>query len=155
MNALARRFATLATGLAALGLAGCGNGGVPEVICEGRGEAYFAGIAKTSEDAELVITLTSAEPAPPANSYANKWTLGVTDAVAAEPVPGVFMVAAPYMVDHGHGAPNAIATEIGDGSYLVDPLSLKMNGLWDITIKATPAGGEETRAVFSFCVEPI
>lgn len=61
------------------------------------------------------------------------------------------------MVDHGHGAPNVIASEegAGDGAYLIDPLSLKMNGLWDVTMKVTPAGGAESRVVFSFCVLPM
>ena len=38
---------------------------------------------------------------------------------------------------------------------LIDPLSLKMNGLWDVTMKVTPAGGAESRVVFSFCVLPM
>ncbi len=139
---------------------GCGGEGAPAVMqasCEGRGDMFFAGIAKTSADAAVSVTLTSAAPAPPANSYTNKWTLQVTDATSTLML-GAMVVAAPYMVDHGHGAPSVFATEGDAGIYVVDPLSLKMNGLWDVTIKVVPAdaaGAAESRVVFSFCVMPI
>lgn len=142
----------------ACGLPACsGNSPPAEVVpsCEGRGDEYFAGIAKTSEGGTLTVAVVSAEPAPPANSYTNKWTLAVTDATNEAPMLGALVVAAPYMVDHGHGAPNVIGTEVGEGAYLIDPLSLKMNGLWDVTLKVTPSGGEESRVVFSFCVQPL
>jgi YtkA-like len=147
----------LAGAVAVLSL-GCGGGGATaEVIptCEGRGDEYFAGMAKTSSDGKVTMALTSAEPAPPANSYTNRWTLLVTDATALATLPGADVVAAPYMVDHGHGAPNVIATDMGDGVYLIDPLSLKMTGLWDVTMKVIPSGGDESRVVFSFCVQPL
>lgn len=101
------------------------------------------------------MTLESAETAPPANSSMNSWTLDVTNPTSGERMPGARVIAAPYMVDHGHAAPNVIATEMGEGVYLIDPLYLKMNGLWDVTIKVTPAGGQESRVVFWFCVMPL
>ena len=52
------------------------------------------------------------------------------------------------MVDHGHGAPNVIADETGGGAYVIDPLSLKMNGLWDVTMKLTPQGAPRPAPCF-------
>jgi hypothetical protein len=150
-----RAFAALAA-LSALGagLLGCGDAAAPP-DCENRGDQYFAGIAKTTDDGASTVQITSAAPAPPANSYSNRWELMVTDATSSSPITGALVIAAPYMVDHGHGAPNAIATETDGGGYVIDPLSLKMNGLWDVTIKVTPQGGAESRMVFSFCVQPL
>lgn len=136
-------------------LSGCGTSPPPEPSCEGRGDEYFAGFERTTDDGKFSVELISAEPAPPANSYTNKWTLQVTDPATGESLLGALVVAGPYMVDHGHGAPNVIAAETGNGVYLLDPLSLKMNGLWDVTLKVTPASGEESRVMMSFCVEPI
>ena len=139
-----------------LALFGCGDSPVePVPSCENRGDEYFAGFARTTEDDRFVVELVSAEPAPPANSYTNKWTLRLTDAATGENVLGALVVAGPYMVDHGHGAPNVIAGEVGEGVYLIDPLSLKMNGLWDVTLKVTPASGDQSKVIMSFCVEPI
>ena len=156
-----RTFAVFATLSAVLGAAllGCGGDGGPTTEplpdCENRGDQYFAGITKTTDGGTTTIQITSAAPAPPANSYTNRWELLVTDATTTNPITGALVIAAPYMVDHGHGAPNVIATEMDGGAYLIDPLSLKMNGLWDVTMKVTPQGGAETRLVFSFCVLPL
>lgn len=143
----------------AVALIGCGGDGgsdtEPLPSCENRGDVYFAGIAKTTVDGLTNIQITSAAPAPPANSYTNDWNLLVTDAATGSPIEGALVIAAPYMVDHGHGAPNVIADEPGAGAYVINPLSLKMNGLWDVTMKVTPQGGSESRAVFSFCVLPL
>src|SRR5262245_55584821 len=142
--------------LSAIGCGGSGPDGTEAPpSCENRGDMYFAGITKTSDDGTATVQITSAAPAPPANSYTNDWDLLVTDPVFGTPMLGALVIAAPYMVDHGHGAPNVIATESGDGVYTIDPLSLKMNGLWDVTMKVTPAGGTEERVVFSFCVMPL
>jgi len=148
----------LVAGAGGLAAVGCGGDGGPMIEplpdCENRGDQFFAGIAKTSDDGAATVQIISAAPAPPANSYTNEWQLLVTDAGGA-PIDGALVIAAPYMVDHGHGAPNVIASEAADGAYLIDPLSLKMNGLWDVTMKVTPAGGAESRVVFSFCVLPM
>jgi hypothetical protein len=148
--------AVVALGAALLSCGGDG-GPAPEPLpdCENRGDQYFAGIAKTTDDGATTIQITSAAPAPPANSSTNRWELLVTDATGANPITSALVIAAPYMVDHGHGAPNVIATESDGGAYVVDPLYLKMNGLWDVTIKVTPQGGTESRVLFSFCVLPL
>lgn len=155
-----RNIAVGMLSVGALGIALLGCGDDPPMVepipsCENRGDEYFAGIAKGTEDDRINIKMTSAEPAPPANSYTNKWSLLITDAMSGAEIAGAFVVAGPYMVDHGHGAPNVIATEDGAGAYTIDPLSLKMNGLWDVTLKVTPSGAAESRVVFSFCVLPI
>jgi len=155
------RMVAAAVALSALGagLLGCGGDGGPgpEPLpdCENRGDQYCAGIAKTTDDGATTVQITSAAPAPPANSYTNHWELLVTDAATTNPITGALVIAAPYMVDHGHGAPNVIASESDGGAYVFDPLSLKMNGLWDVTVKVTPQGGAENRVVFSFCVLPL
>lgn len=142
----------------ALAFVGCdGDGPMAEQLpdCEHRGDQYFAGIAKTTDDGAARVQIVSAAPAPPANSYTNRWELLIADATTESPMLGALVIAAPYMVDHGHGAPNVIASESAAGGYLVDPLSLKMNGLWDVTIKVTPQTGTESRVMFSFCVLPL
>lgn len=140
--------------VALFGCIGCSSGTPAKPSCENRGDEYFAGFSRTSMDGKVTVELVSAEPAPPTNSYTNAWTLRVTDATGAR-VAGALVVAAPYMVDHGHGAPNLVAKDLGEGTYLASPLSLKMNGLWSVTLKVTPAAGEESRVVMSFCVEPL
>ena len=121
--------------------------------CEGRGDAFSAGMTKTAEGGDVVVSLESADPAPPANSADNVWTLRVTN-VAGELVEHAELIAAPYMVDHGHGAPNQLASEIEPGLYSVSPLALQMSGLWEVTIRVVPEdGGPESRVLFSFCIE--
>jgi hypothetical protein len=140
---------------------GCGSGPTMtppapfDPTCEGRAEPYFAGIEKTSAGGEITVRIVSATPAPPANTDDNMWTVQVLDAAGA-PMTGATIVAAPYMVDHGHGAPNIIGTETASGSYDLAPLYLKMTGFWQITIRAAPSGSVlESRVVFPFCIPPI
>lgn len=124
--------------------------------CEDRGEDFFPGIAKTSPEG-VTMAITAAAPTPPANTDDNDWIVKLTDAAGA-PLLGANVVVAPYMVDHGHGAPNVIALEEGDGNYHLAPVYLKMTGLWQVTLKATPAGGQaaeqESRVMFPFCIPP-
>jgi len=128
--------------------------------CEDRGEDFFAGIAKTSADG-VTMAIAAAAPTPPANTDDNAWTVRLTDPSGA-PVLGANLVVAPYMVDHGHGAPPVLALEESEGNYHVAPVYLKMTGLWQVTLKATPAAspesGEanavESRVMFSFCIPP-
>ena len=54
------------------------------------------------------MEILSAEPAPPANSDQNAWTVKLTDADAGAPIEGATLIVAPYMPQHGHGAPNII-----------------------------------------------
>jgi photosystem II stability/assembly factor-like uncharacterized protein len=137
----------------------CGANGEPSTDvgavfhnCEDRGEDFFAGIAKTSPGG-VTTTIVAATPTPPANADDNDWTVRLTDPSGA-PLLGATLVVAPYMVDHGHGAPNVIALEESDGTYHLAPVYLKMTGLWQVTLKATPAGGSESRVMFPICIPP-
>ena len=121
--------------------------------CEGRADSYFAGMKKTSTGDGLTVEIVSADPAPPANTDTNSWMLKLSG-VGGTPVEGATIIGAPFMVDHGHGAANQIASEVGGGRYKLGPLALKMAGLWQVTLKITPAGGQETPVVFSFCIPP-
>ena len=154
---------TLRSLLFACALTACGSGetgaetGNPDAgfdpTCEGRADNYFAGMKKTSAGAALTVEIVSAEPAPPANNDTNSWTLKLSSADAA-PVEGATIIGSPFMIDHGHGAANQIATELGAGRYKLGPLALKMAGLWQVTLKITPPAGQETPVVFSFCIPP-
>lgn len=139
---------------ALLSAAACGSSGAPATPdCDNLGEQFFAGISKTSA-AGVTMEILSAEPAPPANSDQNAWTVKLTDADAGAPIEGATLIVAPYMPQHGHGAPNIIGDEVGGGSYTLSPIYLKMTGLWEVTLKATPAGGTESRVMFPFCIPP-
>jgi YtkA-like len=129
-----------------------GSGGGMAADCEGRGENYFAGMKKTSADGTISVELVAADPAPPANSDRNVWTTKVTTASDA-PIEGATIIGSPWMIDHGHGAANPLATDLGGGRYSLGPLALTMTGLWQVTVKVTPAGQtKETDVVFTFCI---
>jgi hypothetical protein len=143
-------------------LLGCGEGGedgsadqpASENTCEGRGEAFSAGMSKTTEDGELSVVLVAANPSPPGN-VDNFWTLQLMGS-AGSPVEGATIVAVPYMVDHDHGAAPQLATSDGAGQYELGPLGLTMPGLWEITLQLTTEGDadadSERSVVFNFCV---
>jgi YtkA-like protein len=119
--------------------------------CEGRADTYYAGMKKTTSDGAITAEIASAEPAPPANSDNNNWTIKLSSGSGA-PITGATIVGAPFMPAHIHGAPNQISTEIGAGSYSVGPLALRMAGLWEVTLEITPAGEPAKKVVFSFCI---
>jgi hypothetical protein len=122
--------------------------------CEGRADNYFAGMKKTSASGDVTIEIVAAEPAPPANSDMNMWTLKLSDGSGAA-IAGADVIGAPFMIDHGHGSPNQIATEPSAGRYKVGPLALKMAGLWQVTLKVTPVDAKEAvPVVFYFCIPP-
>lgn len=122
--------------------------------CDDLGEDFFAGMSKTSPGG-VTMEIVSADPAPPANSDRNTWTVKLTDSSsAAAPIEGATLIVAPYMPQHGHGAANIIAAEDGGGSYTLSPIYLKMTGLWEVTLKATPLDGTESRVMFPFCIPP-
>lgn len=150
----------LVLAISAGGFAGaCGStaatGDAPFNNCDDLGEEFFAGMSKTSA-AGVRMELVAAEPAPPANSDQNAWTvrLGDDPSDAGVPLEGANVIVAPYMPQHGHGAPNIIGGELGGGLYLLSPIYLKMTGLWEVTLKAIPAGGTESRVMFRFCIPP-
>jgi hypothetical protein len=120
--------------------------------CEGRADAFVAGMSQTTRDARLTIELVAAMPAQPSNRD-NFWRLSLTDSQNS-PVDDATVVAVPYMVDHGHSAAAQLAVPLGDGLYDLGPLTLTMPGYWEITLEITLAEGEKTSAAYDVCVEP-
>ena len=58
--------ATVSLAVALIGCGGDGGATTEEIpSCENRGDMYFAGIAKTTDDGIATVQLTSAAPAPP------------------------------------------------------------------------------------------
>ena len=117
--------------------------------CEDRAEAYYAGIAKSSADGAIRAAIASADPAPPLMGK-NVWTIQLTKDGSA--VNGATIVGLTYMHDHGHPGNTAISTDLGGGSYELGPFQFRMPGLWEITLKITPAGESERAIVFNFCL---
>jgi hypothetical protein len=126
------------------------KGGVTAADCEGRGDAFVAGMSQTTRDQSMTIELVSAEPAAPANTD-NFWTLALSDSERA-PVDAATVVAVPYMVDHGHGAAAQLAVPTGNGQYDLGPLTLTMPGYWEIGLEITLADGTKTSASYDVCV---
>ena len=140
----------------ALGLAlGCGqnsNGGDAGVGCtrDVRADTYAARLSKPGRSGALTFELVSSEPAPPARGD-NRWVLRVLDASSAA-VTGATLTVSPFMPDHGHGTSVAPQVTASGDSYEARPLNLFMPGLWQTTVGARTANGND-EAVFSFCIE--
>jgi hypothetical protein len=136
--------------------AGAAEGGGEQTAsitdCEGRGEAYVPGMDRPTEDGRIDVALIEASPAPPANAD-NFWTIELSSE-GGGPVEGAEVVAVPFMIDHGHGAPSQVATAVGAGRYELGPLNLFMPGYWEVTLTIVPDGEEESSVVFGFCVPP-
>jgi len=147
--------------LAALALLGaCGDdGALPDAgyncEIEDRDDVYTAGMEKTGADG-MTFRLVSSDPAPPSR-YDNTWVIEILDAGGA-PLDDAEVEVVPFMPDHGHGTGFvAVVTPDPDvdGRYTVVPVNLFMPGLWEVTIRATPAGGtaaDRDSAVFTFCI---
>jgi hypothetical protein len=100
----------------------------------------------------LNVALLEALPAPPANAD-NFWTLEVTS-VEGDPIDDAEVVAVPFMVDHGHGSPSQVGVALGEGRYELGPLYHFMPGFWEIAVKISAPGEDETATTFAFCVPP-
>lgn len=118
--------------------------------CEGRATVYVPGMSTRADDAALDVELLSAEPPPPANASA-VWTLRLSDRSGA-PLEQASIVAIAFMPDHGHVRPTSVAEELEPGVYEVAPLALTMPGLWHVVLRIAPPGGEQTDALFAFCI---
>ena len=149
--------------LLALALAACthgsgGGGGAgteADSVCDSdpRNMAYAAGLSVKSTDGTVRATFVEAVPAPPAKGM-NAWTLTLTDSMGS-PMSGATITVAPFMPDHGHGAP--IVPEVTPmataGTYQVTQLDLFMAGIWTVTFTITPSTGPVESLVFSFCID--
>lgn len=143
----------LAAGLlAALGACAGDDGGDTTVNCdlEDRDDEFLAGMQKVGAGG-TTFTLVSATPAPPGRDD-NTWVIEI--ATPSGPFSGSVEVI-PFMPDHRHGTPiEVIVTPDAQtpGRYTAAPINLWMPSLWEITVRATPAGGAADSAVFRFCI---
>jgi hypothetical protein len=129
---------------------------------------YAPGTVVQSADMQFNVTLVDNRPGaadaqnPPATwvKGSNTWDLLVADH-AGDPLPGLSIVAVPFMPAHGHGTSiTPITTDGGSGHYVVSPLYLYMGGDWQITLKIRPltadagaaSGLTPDNAIFNVCI---
>jgi hypothetical protein len=142
-------------------LAACGTNDTtdPPVDCStvSGTDTFTVGLEKMGAVGTLDFRLMSIDPAPEPQRGDNTWIVQVNsmnNSVVGAPVDGAGLEVTPYMPAHGHGTPIIpTITPTGDpGQYKVAPVNLWMPGVWQTTIKATPAGGTADRAVYTFCL---
>jgi hypothetical protein len=130
------------------GASGTDNGGKISCKDDPRGMQYVANLEKAG--ASMKFVLMAADPAPPAQGK-NTWTLRLLDG-GGQPVSGAKVEVVPFMPDHGHGSSVVPkVTDKGDGTYSIELVYLIMPGVWQTTITATTASGQD-KAVFDFCI---
>jgi hypothetical protein len=119
---------------------------------ENRDDVFVAGLEKIGQSGKLVFKLLESTPAPPMRGN-NTWILQLTSQTAAAPVTGAAMIVTPFMPDHQHGTPITVVIDPMPtaGQYKLDPINLRMPGLWETTIEAQ-AGNDVDKAVFAFCI---
>jgi hypothetical protein len=145
------RLLTLVTATALAACAGDDGGDTP-VNCEleDRDDEFLAGMQKVGTGG-TTFTLRSATPSPPGRDD-NTWVIDI--ASPAGPFAGGVQVI-PFMPDHRHGTPiEVVVTPDANtpGRFTATPINLWMPSLWEITVRATPAGGTADSAVFRFCI---
>jgi hypothetical protein len=117
---------------------------------ESRAEAFVPGLGKRTDDGVLV-TISEAEPTPPARSD-NTWFLALVGS-DGEPLTGAQLVLDAKMPDHGHGSPReAVITELGEGRYRAEPVALFMPGFWTIDVSVSVQDEPSGAVHFGFCV---
>jgi len=150
------RTLALEISLPALCVLGCGGGGDTAAVTDATpgdatpGDRYAPGLTKRGDT--LQFTLVEALPAPPQRGQ-NAWTVAVAD-LAGSPQAGCTISATVFMPEHGHGspvAPTVSETETA-GEYTLAGVDLFMPRLWEVTLRATCAQGEDS-AVFAFWIE--
>jgi hypothetical protein len=117
-----------------------------------RAQVYVEGLQARTESSSLVVSLMSADPAPP-NIDTNIWVVEVTDSAGAA-VEGCTASTVPWMPDHGHGSsatPSWVEDTETPGRYSLD-LRFIMPGYWETTINLDCAG-DTSDHVFGFCAE--
>ena len=135
-----------------------GGGGLPDAgyncAVDDRGEDFTAGMEKTGA-LGITFTLVSADPAPPSRGD-NHWVLQVSDANG--PLDGATVDVKPFMPDHNHGTSiDTIVEPVAGqpGTFDLTKVNMFMPGVWETTIRATPAGGSQAQrdsVVFTFCI---
>ncbi len=154
------RATVLGIALVLFTLAGCSGGDDEKPVgtggnntqtndCEGRGEAFSAGMTKTPEGGAVNVELVKSNIAPPGQGI-NTWTLRLTDS-GGQPIAGATVVASFKMPDHTHPAQQKNGKETSPGTYDVEPY-FSMPGFWETTVTVTPSGGTASSVLFSFCI---
>jgi hypothetical protein len=120
-------------------------------------DTFTVGLEKMGAVGTLDFKLMSIDPAPQPVRGDNTWIVqlnSMNNSVVGAPIDGAALEVTPYMPAHGHGTPIIpTITPTGDaGQYKVAPVNLWMPGVWQTTIKATPAGGTADKAVYTFCL---
>ena len=152
--------------VAALALAACDSGSdenddadesndegpAQDCSTETRDDTYMLGLTKAGE--QVQVKFIDAVPAPPAR-FENTWTIELLD-MADAPMPDMPMAVTPFMPEHQHGSTVVTDVEPGDapGQYVLDPVHLQMEGLWDVTIDVTLPDITTDSVTFTFCIDP-
>ena len=104
----------------------------------------------------MVFRLDAVQPATPIRGD-NTFELTIENA-GGTPLAGATVEVTSFMPDHGHS--NAIPVEVtggaADGAYQATPINLWMPGLFEVTVEATPDGGDvgdADRVVFRVCID--
>lgn len=145
-------------------LAACGGGSdaTPDADEDGpyncaadtRGETFKVDMHHAGDSSALDFKLTNAMPSPPARNV-NSWTLELSSmsaGVVGSSVKGGQLKVTPYMPDHAHGpGTNPVVTDNNDGTYTLGNINLWMPGVWQVTVQAATASGNDS-TVFVFCI---
>jgi hypothetical protein len=118
-------------------------------------DEFAVGLNKIGTSGTLGFTLMTANPAPPIRGD-NTWVIQVNQmagGVAGAPVDDADLVVTPFMPEHGHPAAKTVVIEPTGttGQYELTPINFWMPGVWETTIDAASASGEDV-VVFKFCI---
>ena len=118
-------------------------------------DTYVVGLEHAGKAGVYNFKLMSADPAPPARPD-NTWVLQVNQlnaGVVGAPVEGATMKVTPFMPKHMHGSVIvAEITQLTDpGQYKASPINMWMNGVWEVTVRAT-VGTDTDTAIYKFCI---
>jgi hypothetical protein len=144
-----------------LGLAACtGDDGHEPVNCAkvmnaGEADTFVVGLEHPGKDGRYNFRMMSAGPAPPARGD-NTWVVQINSlnaGVVGAPITGATLKITPFMPEHGHGSlvPIVITPMTEPGQYQASPVNMRMEGVWEITIRAT-VGADTDSALFKFCL---
>ena len=143
-----------------LALAACGTNGDDEyapVDCSKvtNVDTFVVGLEKPGKGGMLDFKLMSIAPAPPARGD-NDWLVQIasmSSGVVGAPVDGAQLNVTPYMPAHMHtsGVTTVVTAATDPGTYKLSPVNMGMNGVWEVTIRATSASVTDV-AVYTFCV---
>ena len=143
-------FASLSITTLAVGCSGDDGSDPMEVDCslEMRDDDFVIGLDKPGDGGLLSFQVMEAEP--PAR-FENRWVIQINQ--GSTPVTDATLTVTSYMPDHMHLAPidPEITAMPTAGQYELEPLYFSMPSLWEVTIEAESAAGNDS-VVFRVCV---